>query len=71
MAMATVFTNGRASARLRGSPAGITIAPAPHGTVIEVLSDPEMAEGKLWRKIRLPSGLEGWLDTDFIKLAGR
>lgn len=60
-------TNGR-GARLRSGPSlkAETIGILPEGTIVELVEMVSVGDGTGWQKVRLVSGLEGWVSEVLI-----
>ena len=60
-------TNGR-GARLRSGPSmsAATIGVLPEGTIIELVEMVSVGDGTGWQKVRLVSGLEGWVSEVLV-----
>lgn len=60
-------TNGR-GARLRSGPSmsAATIGILPEGTIIELVEMVSVGDGTGWQKVRLVSGLEGWVSEVLV-----
>lgn len=60
-------TNGR-GARLRAAPSmnAATIGILPEGTIIELVEMVSVGDGTGWQKVRLVSGLEGWVSEVLV-----
>lgn len=59
---------GGAGARLRGQPgnAGQIITVVPEYTPLVVIGPDRQADGIVWRNVRAPNGLEGWIAASFV-----
>ncbi len=68
-ARATIALGGNAtSVRLRASaPDGAVIAILPKGLLVDVLIPSATIEGTVWRTIRTPDGVEGWISEGVLK----
>lgn len=68
-ARATIAVEGNiTSVRLRASaPDGRVIAVVPVGTLVDVLVPSQIIDGVVWRTIRLPDGIEGWISEGLLQ----
>lgn len=68
-AQATIAVEGNiTSVRLRAAaPDGRVIAIVPVGTLVDVLIPNATIDGVVWRTIRLPDGVEGWISEGLLQ----
>jgi beta-lactamase class A len=67
--MALVAHTGGAGLTLRSEPGGSEVTVLPEGTALYLLeTGPSNANGTVWRHVRTPGGLEGWVGADYLVL---
>ena len=64
----TVSGTGGAGARLRSQPStsGPTLTIVTDSTPLVVIGPDRVADGVTWRQVRTPSGVEGWVSSQFL-----
>ncbi len=66
-----VVNTGGLGLRMRASPStdGAVVETLPDGARVEQIGEDSMGSSYVWRKVRAPSGSEGWVAVDFLQPA--
>lgn len=65
---ATIANTGGAGVNLRSLPGlnGTIITSVDEGTRVQIIDEPQNADGYTWRRVLLSDGLQGWVVADFL-----
>lgn len=66
-----VVNTGGLGLRMRASPGtdGAVVETLPDGARVEQIGEDSIGSNYVWRKVRAPSGTEGWVAVDFLQPA--